>query len=236
MVETQESTAMAQTIVILKRAHFFSMDNDIIDVHAKRIGGLGVAIYAVLARFANRKTGECWPAIARIQRTLNLGRSTVKRYLHLLEKEGLITVSERYSEEGDRTSNLYTLLNPEPSAIAHRQQTPDAPPSSLAPDVLEGGGSAENPPPGLCEGQGGSAENPQEPQHQNQKQETTNEPASPEKTPRQHTCTHPAPELSTLADITICYHCWSILEEQNKGDDHGENNHHRDPADTSQAA
>ena len=62
---------MTQTIVVLKRAHFFSIDNDIIDIHAKKIGAIGIAIYAVLARYANRRTGECWPAIARIQRTLN---------------------------------------------------------------------------------------------------------------------------------------------------------------------
>jgi hypothetical protein len=52
---------MAQTVVVLKRAHFFSIDNDIIDVHAKTIGAIGIAVYAVLARYANRRTGECWP-------------------------------------------------------------------------------------------------------------------------------------------------------------------------------
>lgn len=91
-------------------------------MHAKTIGAIGIAIYAVLARYANRKTGECWPAIARIQRTLNLGRSTVKRYLHRLEAAGLITVEERWDEEGDRTSNHYTLLDPDPHAIAKRQE------------------------------------------------------------------------------------------------------------------
>src|SRR6516165_7745572 len=69
------------------------------------------------------------PAITRIQRTLNLGRSSVKRYLHRLEAAGLITVEERWSEEGDRTSNLYTLLNPEPAAIAARHQTTSAAPT-----------------------------------------------------------------------------------------------------------
>jgi DNA-binding MarR family transcriptional regulator len=227
---------MAQTVVVLKRAHFFSMDNDIIDVHAKTIGALGVAIYAVLARFANRKTGECWPAIARIQRTLNLGRSTVKRYLHLLEKAGLITVEERWSDDGDRTSNLYTLLNPEPAAIATRHQTPAAQPPSLPPDVLEGGRFTESPPTVLSEGEGRSAENPQEPTLQNPKQETTNEPAALAKTPRQLACLHPTPEVHSVAGLAICYHCWSILAEYTEGDDHGENHHHPERVDTSQAA
>ena len=114
---------MTQTIVILKRAHFFSIDNDIIDVHAKTIGAIGIAIYAVLARYANCRTGECWPAIARIQRTLKLGRSSVKRYLQRLEAAALITVEARWSDDGDRTSNLYTLLDPEPGS--------DCPPSTV---------------------------------------------------------------------------------------------------------
>src|SRR5712691_7783121 len=100
---------MVQTIVVLKHAHFFSIDNDIIDVHAKTIGALGIAVYAVLARYANRQTGECWPAIARIERVLHLARSTVKVYLHKLQEAGLIAITERQSAAGDPTSNLYTL-------------------------------------------------------------------------------------------------------------------------------
>ena len=222
---------MAQTtVVVLKRAHFFSMDNDIIDIHAKRIGAIGVAIYTVLARFANRKTGECWPAITRIQRTLDLGRSTVKRYLKLLEKEGLITIEERWSEDGDPTSNLYTLLNPDPAAIAKRQQTPAPEPLSPHPVAHEGGRSADNPPPALTDGEGGSAVNPK-PTLQSPTQETTNKSAALAKTPRQLTCTHPAPEVRSFAGIALCYHCWSILEEHPKGD-----HHHIAPTDTSQAA
>jgi hypothetical protein len=202
---------MPQTIVILKRAHFFSIDNDIIDVHAKKIGAIGVAIYTVLARHANRKTGECWPAIARIQRTLNLGRSTVKRYLQKLEAAGLITVEERWSEEGDRTSNRYTLLSPEPDAIAHPSETQDAP----SPEVLqrEGGGFTEDPPPVLTEGEGGSRVNPHEPDPLNQKKETTKQAPSPLKTPRQQTCPHPDEDVHRFGDgIEICFQCFLLLE------------------------
>src|SRR5690348_7766086 len=63
MGSPQRSSRMAQTVIVLKRAHFFSLDNDLIDVHAQTIGALGIAVYAVLARYANRRTGECWPAI-----------------------------------------------------------------------------------------------------------------------------------------------------------------------------
>ena len=211
---------MTQTIVVLKRAHFFSIDNDIIDVHAKTIGAIGIAIYAVLARFANRRTGECWPAIARIQRTLKLGRSTVKRYLHRLEAAGLITVEERWSDDGDRTSNLYTLLNPESDAIVQRQQTTSAAPS-LTPDGDDGGGSAENPPPVLDEGEGRSTPDPKPDLH-NQKQETTMNAAAPVKTTRQKTCSHPEVEIHRLSDgIVICFHCYALLDEAARETRHG---------------
>jgi DNA-binding MarR family transcriptional regulator len=204
---------MAQTIVVLKRAHFFSIDNDIIDVHAKTIGAIGVAIYAVLARYANRKTGKCWPAIARIQRTLNLGRSTVKRYLHRLEAAGLITIMERRDEEGDKSSNLYTLLDPEPEAIAKRQA------QSVAPGVLgglpatEGGGSAADRPSVPCDALGGSTTTPEPTDPPNQQRETTNDVASLGQTNRQRTCLHPVDEVHRMADaMTICLHCFSVLD------------------------
>ena len=205
---------MTQTIVVLKRAHFFSIDNDIIDVHAKTIGAIGIAIYAVLARYANRRTGECWPAIARIQRTLKLGRSTVKRYLQRLEAAGLITVEERWSNDGDRTSNLYTLLDPEPAAIAHRQQSiAESAALPRTPVDEEGGGSIVNSPPVLDEEEGGSTPNP-EPDLHNEKQETTMNAASPIKTKRQETCSHPEVEIHRLSDgIVICFHCYELLEE-----------------------
>ena len=112
---------MAQ-IVVLKRAQFFSIDNAIIDVHAKTIGAIGVAIYAALARFANRKTAQCWPTIDRLARTLQLGHSTVKRYLRRMEKLGLVTIEGRQDEAGDPTSNRYTLLDPAPTAVEKRER------------------------------------------------------------------------------------------------------------------
>src|SRR5438128_1765190 len=108
-------------IVKLKPGHRFSIDNDIIDIHAKTIGAIGVAIYAVLARYANRKAGECWPTIGRIARMLDLARSTVKVYLRKMEKAGLIAIEERQDPLGDPTSNLYTLLDPSPDAIDQRR-------------------------------------------------------------------------------------------------------------------
>src|SRR5207247_11317342 len=138
------------------------IDNYTYEVHADTSVPNVIEIYAVLSRNAKRRTDECWPTIARIQRTLKLGRSSVKRYLKRLEAAGLISVEERWTEEGDRTSNLYTLLNPEPDAIAQRQHTATTAMASAIPDV-GGGGFTETPPPVQEEGEGGATPDPQEP-------------------------------------------------------------------------
>ena len=227
---------MPPSVIVLKRAHFFSIDNDIIDVHAKNIGAIGLAIYAVLARYANRRTGECWPAIARMQRMLNLGRSTVKRYLHRLEAAGLISVGERWSDDGDRTSNRYTLLNPAPEAIADRQHITPTEESDMF-DASEGGGSTQTRPPIHPEQEGGVTADPHEPNLLNIKKETTVVTGDAEKTPRQSACPHPPQEQSRIGDLTLCYHCWSILENADNVSGEGQHDPHSDmPVTTSARA
>ena len=44
-------------IFLCHPGHYFSLDNDLIDHHAKTIGIIGVGLYTALARYANRKTG-----------------------------------------------------------------------------------------------------------------------------------------------------------------------------------
>jgi DNA-binding transcriptional ArsR family regulator len=224
-------------IVVLKRAHFFSLDNDIIDVHAKTIGALGVAIYAVLARYANRTTGECWPAIGRIARTLDLARSTVKVYLRKLEEVGLIATTERQDAAGDPTSNLYTLLDPAPRAVDQRLTARTA----TAAPVPEGGRPPGDLPPVACRPTGGPSADPKPPSSPQHKEENHPEcsrieenPQRPPatdlrhpydessqprtevspKTPPENPCPHPLEERSSFGDIAICHHCWAMLDRQ----------------------
>lgn len=78
---------MAQVIPL--RPHTFRLDNIIIDTYAAEMGAIGVAIYAVLQRYADRTTGQCWPSVATIARLLRLSKNCVKKYLHLLARCGL---------------------------------------------------------------------------------------------------------------------------------------------------
>jgi hypothetical protein len=198
---------MAQ-IVVLKRAHYFSLDNDIIDVHAKTIGAIGVAIYTVLARYANRTTGECWPAIGRLARTLDLARSTVKIYLRKLEAAGLIAISERHDAAGDPTSHQYTLLDPSPAAVDKRLAARQAAAAS------EGGRLPTDLPPAASHPTGRPATAPQ-PSSLGQKEENQAQHVCTEENPPPppvHPCPHPLEEHSHFGEIVICQHCWTMLD------------------------
>jgi DNA-binding MarR family transcriptional regulator len=129
---------MAQ-ILMLRKAHFFSLDNDLIDVHAKVIGSTALSVYVALARFVNRKTGECWPSIGRLASLLDLARNTVKAALRTLEAAGLIAIRRRRDPAGDATSHLYTLLDASPAAVQIRlaqrhRAAVEAPETGRAPD------------------------------------------------------------------------------------------------------
>ncbi len=56
------------------------------------------------------KDGACWPEIKTISTELKLSRSTVKRALDDLCREGLISKEKRWRENGSLSSNLYRLL------------------------------------------------------------------------------------------------------------------------------
>ena len=54
--------------------------------------------------------GKCWPGIRTIAAELNLSRSTVKRALDDLCRDGKITKEPRWRENGSLSSNLYRIL------------------------------------------------------------------------------------------------------------------------------
>lgn len=67
------------------------------------------AVYMYLKDRADHD-GKCWPGIRTISSELRLSRSTVKRALDDLCREGLITREHRWRENGSLSSNLYRLL------------------------------------------------------------------------------------------------------------------------------
>src|SRR5437763_15473510 len=142
----------------------YRTDNSLVDEYGEKIGAIGIAVYTVLARHADRVTGICYPCIGTIARKLKLGRTTVKKYLRLLLKHGLIAISGRLSEAGDATSNSYRILDPSPEKVALRRRQLEA---LLTPQSgtfkLEGGRLPDDPPPCLSATDPQSGADPEQP-------------------------------------------------------------------------
>lgn len=111
---------MAQVLPL--RPHTFRVDNIIIDDYAAAMGAIGVAIYAVLQRYADRTTGQCWPSVPTIAKKLGLSTKCVKKYLHRLAHLGLIGIAPRYTPDGDHTSNLDTIYDPTQTETVRRRR------------------------------------------------------------------------------------------------------------------
>ena len=205
--------------VIRLTGNYFGIANTIIDTHGRTLGAIGVGVYAALARFADRTTGECWPAIAKLERALNLARSTVKVYLHKLEALGLIAIEKRWDAAGDPTTNLYTLLDPSPTAIATRlaaREVADTASQEHACADAKRGGPSNDPPSADTHPTGGSAGDPEQSspeQNKQNKSECLRTEETPAQRPRVNPCPHPAPEISCIDGMHICHHCWMIIAQ-----------------------
>jgi hypothetical protein len=194
---------MAQVIPL--RPHTFRLDNIIIDTYAAEMGAIGVAIYALLQRYADRTTGQCWPSVATIARLLRLSKNCVKKYLHLLARCGLITIAPRATAEGDPTSNLYTVHDPtQRDAVLRRQRARGGVPGAGggAPDALPPQENAHLVPhPGAPDG------HEQDPPEQ---EALTSVP-----TPKmaEQPCQNPAHEhRSPVPDLVLCLDCFRSWE------------------------
>ncbi|MBK7202494.1 helix-turn-helix domain-containing protein [Candidatus Amarolinea dominans] len=102
-------------IIDERRMNWLWIDNEVVDRFGPQIGAYGLAVYAVLARFADNRTRVAFPAIPTIAALLKLGRTTVVAAIKSLEctEPPLITVTFG----GGRTANTYTLndLSPQMS-------------------------------------------------------------------------------------------------------------------------
>ena len=170
--------------------------------------------YNVLARYADRVTGICHPCIGTIAKKLKLGRTTVKKYLRILLKHGLIAIASRLSEEGDPTSNSYRLLDPSPEKVALRKRQLEA---LLLPQegtfTLDGGRPPADPPPCPVAPDPQSAADPKQSSPLN-KNERTSPDVAFAPTEKQKTCPHPPSEIVHLSDnITLCHHRYGLLDE-----------------------
>jgi hypothetical protein len=187
------------------------INNSIIDDCAAQIGIYGLGIYVAIKRHLNQKTGDCYPSYQTIARKLGIDRSTVIRYVKKLKALNLLSPLLRFKEDGSPTSNQYNFdkgsgTKPLPVVAQDNQPSGTPPPEqSSSPnkkqrtledvDFFSGNG--------FPLGAFSSHRVPLAEQLQ--------------PTEKQKTCPHPPTEIVFLADnVTICHHCYGLLDENLK--------------------
>ena len=191
------------------------IDNSIIDEHTPKIGLAGLGVLVIIKRYLNQKTGQCNPSYKTLARKAGVDRSTIIRYVKKLKALCLIDPELQFKEDGSPTSNQYHFPSLHASGAQpynrHEQDTSD-----------KDGAIVPPPPPHDCHSPGGSdatspgAPMPPEQSGKNKKQRTINE-VDFMVTEKQKTCTHPLELIVMLPDdITICNHCYGLLNENLK--------------------
>lgn len=109
MKEQADSTAIIPLrIRDNRKAGWFWISNEILDVYGPKLGIYAFAVYAVLCRHANNSNGKCCPSIRRMAVMTASSIATVKRSISRLQEIGLISVSREGA--GPYANNIYTLL------------------------------------------------------------------------------------------------------------------------------
>ena len=179
------------------------IDNEIIDDYLPRIGTYGYTIYSVIKRHLNQKSGQCNPSYATIARKIGIDRGTVIRYVKKLKALGLLSPDLRFKEDGSQSSNQYNF-----SPAADRDDSKQ--------------GSCTEPPPLVAQDNPGSGSAPPKQSSSLNKKERTITEVDLMPTERQKTCPHPPSEIVILQDnITICHHCYGLLDENLKLQEEG---------------
>lgn len=93
----------------IKKPGWYWIDREIVTLYGKRLKSPGIAVYNVLASYANQETQACFPTQRSIARHLGLSRTTVNRKIRLLRELGLVRVMK------EKSRCLYYLLRPDVS-------------------------------------------------------------------------------------------------------------------------
>ena len=108
------------------------------------VSAQAIRLYAVLSRYADQ-TGHAYPSRKTLATGLNVrSKDTVDRALKELVDLGAVTVTTRYDQAGDQTSNAYTIRRaaPAPEVAAHlRPPLPDG--AATGPDGCGDGGRTD---------------------------------------------------------------------------------------------
>jgi hypothetical protein len=88
---------------------FYIVDNVIIKEYGAKVGPYGIAVYSVLAMYANGQGGGIYPAYQTIADQLGISRTKVITTINLLCDLGLVEKQERMRKGGGSSSNSYRI-------------------------------------------------------------------------------------------------------------------------------
>ena len=97
--------------------NFTLIENELID-DIERFDKNDLLCYMALCRFANNKSGECFPSYKTIAEKMRVGVSTAMKAIKSLADKGVIEITSRKNEAGGDTSNLYTIQSLKPNKKA----------------------------------------------------------------------------------------------------------------------
>jgi DNA-binding transcriptional MocR family regulator len=70
-----------------------------------------IPTYCALTDYSNNRTGECYPKMETLAKTLGRSVRTIQRHLHLLRERGVIEFVERRRNRGRFSSYLYRVVH-----------------------------------------------------------------------------------------------------------------------------
>jgi hypothetical protein len=143
---------MSHRVVNRRRSRFFLVENELLDIHARRMGVIPYAIYTGLVRISNNnEEDQCFPSLDYLALMFGINRKTVMKSLENLERLGYIGIDRfrdrcswepcernktpvdnrpynRYDPKDARgtetQSNIYTILDFEEIALRDDELTP----------------------------------------------------------------------------------------------------------------
>jgi hypothetical protein len=190
------------TITAIKTIPHTRIENTII-ANMADIGVYAYAVYSAIKMHLNQATGACFPSYATIARMTGMNRSTVIACVKKLTALKLVSPLWRYKEDGSHASNQYNFQAPQAS-------------EKIEKSTHTAQGSRPEPPPLVAQDDHPSRPEPPEQSPPNKKTRTIAE-VDLLPTERQKTCPHPPEHIVMLPDhITICNHCYGLLNEHLK--------------------
>jgi hypothetical protein len=97
---------------------WFRIENAIVDEYLRRVTPSAFVVYAVLRRFADVETGQCWPTITKLAELAGMSRRNVQMILAKLTQAGFIAVEKTAGGRGPNATHTYTVLRLPPAQRA----------------------------------------------------------------------------------------------------------------------